>query len=519
MPVLSDGSWVPLLSPKQAELLNICRKSGKRFILASGPRLSGKTIACLHALCDHVWRTPAANVCIVTVTQSVGADSGIWTDLVNTILPQWIEEGQFGMRWIKRPSVSGVSKKPYCIISNMYGQPVRIQLESLKYEGEAEARFKGKRYSMMLVNELSNFKNMSTFRTWAECLRVIDLPPEKHLFLADTNPADDGTNSWIYKLWWEIQSLSVDAINESCEEELKAYAYLQPLLARVEFTIDDNLLVDPARIAQLKAAYAGDPDQYARYVLGKWITATSDSVFYSVFKESIHVVPPHPETGGDDKELMVPEPDCRELITGWDPGVTNCAAVIIEKVIGNVGGEPVSYFKVLDELVVLGQTVDIGGFVYEIAKKLKYWQSIIGRPISCKHYSDRYAFDLKEPLGERYLHQIIYDESPLDTPGGPITLIAADRSRGSVQHRVDLLRQLLFQRRIFFSRYKAPYCIRMLKSLKRGKSALSVIDKLSEHKHVFDALMYAVASECYDEIARSVATKRFSEESYVPIPV
>jgi len=57
----------------------------------------------------------------------------------------------------------------------------------------------------------------------------------------------------------------------------------------------------------------------------------------------------------------------------------------------------------------------------------------------------------------------------------------------------------------------------MLKSIKRGRTALSVIDTASQYKHVFDALMYAIASECYDEIARMVATKRFKEDSYVPV--
>jgi hypothetical protein len=518
MPILPDGSWIPLMTQRQIELFNLCRSRQKTFVLASGPRLSGKTLACLHALCDHAWNTPNANICIVTVTQSAGMDSGIWTDLTEMILPQWIEEGNFGMRWIRRPSVSGVTKKPYCIVNNRYGHNVKIQLESLKNETEAEARFKGKRYSMLLVNELSNFRNPASFRTWAECLRIVGLKPQMHLFLADTNPSDEGTNSWIYKIWYDLPAVDFSRQQHDQEsEELKAYRYLQPLVGKVEFTLEDNILIEPERIQRLKAAYAGDPDQYARYVLGKWVTATTDSLFYSVFKESIHVVPPIPTGAGDDREIMVPEPECSELITGWDPGVSNCATVIVEKVIANLNGEPTSYFKVLDELVVIGQTVDISGFVYQVAQKLKYWQSVIGKSISCKHYSDRYAFDVKEPMGNRYLHQIIFDESPIDTPGGPITLIAAERGKGSVAQKVELLRQLLFQRRIFFSRYKAPICIQMLKSIKRGRTALSVIDTASQYKHVFDALMYAIASECYDEIARMVATKRFKEDSYVPV--
>lgn len=513
MPVLPDGSWVPTMTEQQLRLFNLCRSKSKTFVLASGPRLSGKTLACLHCLVDHAWNTPNANICIVTITQSAGLDSGIWTDLTEIILPQWINEGNFGLQWIKEPSVSGVSKKPYCIINNRYGQKVRIQLESLKNEAEAEARFKGKRYSMMLVNELSNFRNPKTFRTWAECLRMIGLDPYSHLFLADTNPSDEGTDSWIYRLWWDVPALELEKLQEQevTAEEIGAYKLLQPLLGRVEFTLDGNTLVERDRVERLKAAYAGDPDQYARYVLGKWVSATSDSLFFGVFKESVHVVPAKPATAGDEQEIMVPEPDCSELITGWDPGVVNCAAVILEKTYLNVNGERQSVFKVLDELVIIGTEVDLSAFVEEFVQKMKFWQRLIGRNVAWKHYSDRYAFDTRDPVGDRYFHQIVFESCPPDTPGGPIILTAADRSKGSVSHRVDLLRQLLFARRIYFSRYKCPATIRMLKSLKRGRTALQPIDKTSQHKHAFDALMYAVASECYDEIQRMIAMKNARE--------
>lgn len=509
MPVLEDGSWMPRLTPRQLELFNLCRSKKHRYILACGPRLSGKTLGCLHCVVDHAWNTPNANICVVTVTQSSGVDSGVWTDLVDTVLPQWIDEGDFGMQWVQRPRISAVTKKPYCIVTNKFGHHVKIQMDSLDKEIDVERRYKSKRFSMMFVNELSNFRSAKAFRIWTECLRIVGLPSEDHLFLADTNPSDDGESSWIYKLWYQLPRLDLSKVqDEMTEEELRMSRLLQPMLGLVEFSIDDNTLVEKSRIDVLKASYASDPDLWARYVLGKWVSASADALFANVFRDHVHVVPQHQVTAGDEQELMVPEPDCQELITGWDPGVVNCAVVIVEKANVRVGDDLKPVFKVLDEVAVIGEDFRIEDFVYEVVQRMKFWESVIGRPVAWRHFADRYVFDTKEPAGNRYIHQIIYESCPYDTPGGPIALIAADRSQGSVGARVQLLRQLLFERRIFISRYRCPRTIKMLKSIKKGRGLTNPIDRASEHKHVFDALMYAIAPEAYQDIARSVAVRR-----------
>jgi hypothetical protein len=499
MPVDAQGRWYPNLFPKQARLVSICKSGKKRFILASGPRLSGKSLGCLHAICDHAFYTDPANVALVTVTQSSGYDSGIWTDLTELVIPEWIE-GDFGMDWVKRPAIQNISKKPYCVVTNSNDNPVRFQLESLKNEQEVESRFKSKRYSCMFINELSNFRHLKTLMTWKECLRMVGLPDEKHLLLADTNPADDGAKSWIYRLFFEIPAIDFDRDKHSfTDEQVKELKFLQPLLHALEFNVEENTFVTDARKAELRATYASDPDLYARYIHGKWVTSSVDALFLNVFRPSVHVIGEIESPGNPHPMAMVTEEKCWELYTGWDLGVVNSAACIVEKI--TAPNNPHPTFKVLDELVVVGEDFSMDDFVLAFVEKMRFWEQAAGKKLRWTHYSDRSAFDLRDPRFNLYHHQIVYQASPEDTPGGRIQLIAAARGRDSVQQRVDLMRKVLWEERIFFSNTLCPATIEMLKSIRRGRSQLHTIEKGNPHKHIFDAIMYCVASESSGEMS------------------
>lgn len=476
------------------------------FNLLAGPRLTGKTCNATDILADHAWLTPSANIAIVTVTQSAGYDSGVWPDMTHTTLSNWIGSkpsgepvsggGDFGMKWIKKPSVQGVSKKPYCIVSNSLGGQSKFQLESLKNEEEVEARFKGKRYTAIFVNELSNFKKAKTFETWTECLRTIGLPRDKHLFLADTNPADEGKKSWIYQLWFVFPNLTEIDGRPLTEEE----KWLQRQLRVVTFTLDDNTLIDPDRIMQLKSTLSRNPDLFKRYVLGEWVTASMDALFIDVFKESLQAIGEIETPGNRSPLMMFPEAGCFELISGWDAGIRNSSAHIIEKTWREIPGKPpVSVFKVLDEHAVIGEDHALDDFTEDFTRKMDFWETIINQKVKWTHWSDRSAFDMKDPEHNRFHHQTVFLASD-----GRVELNAAARGRDSVLQRIGLLRKLLFEDRIYFSNTNCPLTIEMLKSIRRGKSSVSVIERGSPHKHLFDSLMYAIASECVEEIQENI---------------
>ena len=226
MPEASGFSFT--ISPRQKELMELCRKA--KFVLASGPRYSTKTVGCLHCVADHAWRTDRGNIAMVSVSQSAGLDSGVWEDLVGVIIPQWIASG-CGMKWHKKPFTANVTKKPTCIVTNQHGTHTKIQLDSLKHEHEVEHRFKNKRYSMMYVTELSNFVKRKTYDIWGECLRMLHLKEEDHLFLADTNPGDEGEDSWIYFVWYVMLGMNYADYVESCRK------YDMPILEQRAFEV------------------------------------------------------------------------------------------------------------------------------------------------------------------------------------------------------------------------------------------------------------------------------------------
>jgi hypothetical protein len=523
---MSDQLWHPGTSPKQDYLAQVCRQ--KKFVLASGPRFSTKTMGCLNVFSEKAYTTERGNQCMVSISQTVGYDSGIWKDLTEVVLPKWIS-GEFGMCWVRRPFVAGQTKKPTCEVTNhkiheidtegwtpgdveenaeklrAYGATTIMQLESLKVEEEAEDRFKPRRYSTIYVPELSTFHNRNTFDCWTECLRLLGLPSDKHLFLADTNPADEGEESWIYHLWFTLLNLEKDDIPP---EELA----LRHNLARVDFDISDNIFDTPGRIAELKAKYYHDKDLYERYINGRWVTASEDAIFYTTFRPAVHEVGEVETPANKEPETMVPEEECFELRGGWDLGITNSAFVIAERVyrmeqrhIKLANGENklidvrVPMFKFLDELVITGEVFSMEDFVMECLRKRLYWENLIGRPIIWRDWSDRSAFDVTDPLTNRYHHQIVFDASY-----GKIILEAAARGPGSVAQRIDLWKKLLFDERLFFSRTNCPRLIQMNKSLKRGTNKVQMISSGSVHKHPFDAGGYLVASEVPEELNREI---------------
>lgn len=123
---------------------------------------------------------------------------------------------------------------------------------------------------------------------------------------------------------------------------------------------------------------------------------------------------------------------------------------------------------------------------------------------------------MKVPFSDRYWHQYIYEYS-----GRRISIMAAERGKGSVNARIDLFRKLLWEERVFISNTNCPWTINMCRSIKRGRTVVGGIAKGDIHKHVFDAATYGLASECYEEVRRQVHmnTRRMKPSSLVSIPL
>jgi hypothetical protein len=544
MPVDADGNWSPTTCPKRDELRQACRQY--RYVLANGRRYTAKTVGCLHALVEHAWNTTPGNVAIVTISQTVGMDSGVWQDLTKIVIPEWID-GNFGFDWAREPSINGTTKKPYCAITNIDGGETQISLESLAVEDEVEERFKPRRYSMIYVPEVTTFTKRQTFDTWTECLRMVGLPENKHLFLADGNPPDD-TCWWIHDLWWDLHDADEAALNPSDwgfdpedPEAMDALLELKHNLYRLDFFLEDNPWADLKHVALLKAKYAHNQDLYKRYILGEPTRTTENSLFAETFRQTIHVIGDTPTPAVHEPETLLPLDTCAELICGWDPGDSvNSAAVIAEKVsrvtetVKHEDGEEtvirVPVIKFLDEEVITGEPHRIEDFVYEFMKKMLKWEVHLNRVnrVKWRHWSDRSVFERLEQRSLMLLSQLIYVTSVMWIKRGEfpeslkIVLVAADRSPGSLAPGIDLWNRLLFEERMYFSAANCPKLVEANKVLRKPKTGTRLIQPGSPAKHPFDAARYLVTEELYDEVGREVAREmrvgRRRESSMVFVP-
>lgn len=490
--------------------MQACLPGKKNLVLLNGPRWASKTFACQHATAQHAWNTDRGNICILALTQSVGIDSGVWQHLTEIFLPEWIEQGNFGMEWTRTPCIMNVTKKPYCKVSNCNGNSTTIALESLKNEDEVEGRFKGKAYSMIWINELTKFKKRKTFDTLKQCLRMPHLAPEQHLLLADTNPdLVLGKESPWYQLWYDLRGADDSELHKFVPdgENPDKIKPLRDALRVIEFTIDDNESLTQEKKDTLYAEFCHDPDLLAAYYFGQWVTASVDAIFHKVFRPLYHVVGEMETPGNPDPEMLFPEPTCMELIGGWDPGSsTNWAFALAEKFFlenKDYKGKPL--FKGLDEHVIVGEDVDVYDFLERVIEKMVFWQTwvkkLYNREVRWRHLSDRSVLDMKDIQSGKMYQEIIFEVST--EIGLSIFLEATERKGGSVEAGTDLMRRIFWEDRLFFNRARCPHAIQTFKSIRKGKG-YQIIAKGDRHKHSYDSWRYIIQSECREELQRRV---------------
>lgn len=487
--------WEPGISLKQRAILTVAQK----YVLVTGPRFSTKTRGILHAIVHHAWKTPNALVAMVGRTQTVNSDGGPWSVLHKYIIPEWIE-GNFGLEYVTEPKMDGATHKLICDIRNKHGGISRIQLDSLAVEKDAETRFKGKEYSMIYMTEASTFESRNTFDILQECLRGNPhMKPEDYKFILDTNPPENGEDNWMYELFW-TERLREDFDDVEDPKLVEIMKRRQAQFAVMEFTVDDNIFVSQEEREAQYAKYCHSQDLLDRFYYGKWVKAATESLFSEQFRPNIHIVGDPPDKR--DGEYLMPEENCGLLGTGQDIGGANTAVVIVEPNYrtelrkdrtGQMIEHEVPWFKVLDEVVVIGKNTPLSTIVDCTIDTMDYWEAQVDGKVRWRHISDRSAFDKYDNIADsyEYLQVIAQSDGRIELERGPV------KKRGSVQIRVNLLQKLLFQDRLFISS-KCVRLIEMLNNIQKGKKA--AIDPGSPYKHVFDALTYYICMICVKEM-------------------
>ncbi len=518
-------NWHPRISEKQAGVIND-RKHPYRLL--SGPRRASKSLGGLHALCEHAWNTKGGVISICGRTLTDNFDGGAWSDLLDIVMPEWIEgrtpvgpfevydprkNRPFGFKLVTTPRMHALTHKLYCTIRNRHGGTTRIQLDSVKNEHEVERIYKGKRFSMVYMTEASNFKSRTTFDVIEEALRVPHLTPEEHLFILDTNPDPDGEDSWIYQLFFEFRLADdesllehyviKDADEETRQLQLRGLKEMQAKLSVHEFTIDDNIFITDAQKRAQFAKYAHNPDLLARYYYGKWKKAARDSVFKEVFRPHIHIIGDSPESRKDEPTEMTLEENCSRLGSGWDMGDVHNAIQIIEDAnqieidTHTKEEKQVSVFKVLDEFVLTDEPLPLVEIVTEVMEIMDYWEDVAGTTLMWENISDRSAFDRYDKIADTYEYKEVFvlSDGRVELQMGPT------KKRHSIQQRVNLMRRLFFQDRLFISA-RCVKTIEMINNLRKGR--ITAVDLHSIHKHPFDSLTYYLALKCFAEMERDV---------------
>lgn len=464
--------WSPPISKKQFLIVN----DKHRILLVSGPRKTGKTIGLAHKAIRHGWDVPNAHVAIFVMYTKTGVNGGVWTDLTKIALPSWLESGMVGdtglpieITTISPDGLPGDKTDPktrsvYFRMRNRHGGEAEFRLYSLDNENEIDQVLKGTRRSMIWFSELSNFKNPEVMKKSILQLRMVGdgMGFKDHVWVADTNPADEGTESWIYKKFY-VERTQKD----------HPYPVQQASMGLIEVFLDDNPYLAPGEADEIRFLYHDDPIGYAQNVNGQWVASSQKrNVFADVLAPEVHFIDGPIEVDGD----------ARELKAGWDIGSVNHAAVIVEQKIFE--GRP--YYMVIDELVLIDEEISTEEFTLKFMEKMDALDKYYARKFLYTHWSDDTAVNQYRASIKGYDAMQVNNAS-----GGRIELQPAEKPGGSVEESIKIIRRLLIDERLFVGS-NCPMVQSALRKVRRGKTK-PIED--TEDKHAIDALRYVIYME------------------------
>lgn len=387
----------------------------------------------------------------------------------------------------------------YFRVRNYYGGESEIQLHSLIYDADVENKLMNTSFSMIYFSELQNFDSEDVFKISILQLRMDGLPYKKHLWMADTNPPEQGPDHFAYRIWYKVRTQEEPPKTCRTEEEIADFRKYQSEFGLHEFTIDDNVFADPYMVRDLKSTYADDPIGWDRFIMGKWTKSISskENHFHQIFKKELHVLGSVESPKKADWKIIHPSDECTTLLSGWDLGDVNHAFVIEEPII--MDNDQIGFVQ-LDEMVWIGIQEPIIDFILECWDKIKAIEAKVGRPVLWRHWSDTSAwrFSGKSENADAMLVEKITE--------GTVRLLSAGaaKERQSVRRRVKLMQDLLKQGRELVSA-QCFNAIDMYENLRSGKlkpdGTGDVIVKGSKQKHIFDAKSYLRFCELFTEIS------------------
>lgn len=477
---IHDG-WQPDMNTVQREVFD----SPAKFTLAYGPRASGKTFGCLHALVRHAYETRKALAIIITLAIRVGK-KGVLYDLQDSVLPAWAEgnkypEWQDGLPHPKAGQLmdNGLNlqyaearqdadtKDLILWIRNRFDEWSQVMIISIPYAAAVKPRMKGMSPSFIYLEEVTDCPSEEYFvDTAAQLNRRREAGLQQ--WYGSCNPS--GPSSWTYKTFW------TNCIDEKTGER-------DPGFNVIHVPVTENIHRLPAEhVKHLEQVYK-DPIERRRMIDGEWIDRPSgDAIFRPYFAEDIHVV------GSVLKGIKFKPVKGCPIIVGIDPGAVNCSLHFLQRLF--IVKEAKFYWFVVDELNFVGTYTPYHIVVPKVLKRMDALNELGGCQFKYFFVAPDDAFNQVNTSGT-------YDATVIEKLGNKrIKLHACPRGKGSVVERVSMLTDLFLDDSIRISA-NCSKTLQMLRSMvsKKAKpgehdSTIGLQPVKSVHLHSFDSLSY-----------------------------
>jgi hypothetical protein len=475
-----------------------------RYMLLHGPRKSGKSNTCQNMLLEHAWKMDRARIGIFSGNLKAGAE-GTYEDLVKKDgrVDEWIEGlGAAGFKMTKEPTFETDTKMRYFRVRNRHGTESEIQVHSIDREDRVATRFKQMRFSLIYLCEADGFQRPETMKYLSDQLRVEHLKYEDHRFLIDTNPAEDGEDHWLY------QEFKLDDLGRTCR-------HTNPEYAAFHVTLDDNPFLSDKEKMNIHDNWAYDQDMLDRFYYGLWKKSKSGAIFERQFRENHHIIGDVSSVNTEDHTILTPDQSCFELPSGWDLGDSLNHGIVLgaKRIVGNL---PV--FDIIDEWSSQDKNTTPEEIAAIYLEKKRHWtrwmKNAYGKEkLHFKEWSDssanRFIVAARNSMAGE-LSKVSH---------GEIQLVGVRKDAGSVEARIEMLKRLLYEDRLFISA-SCTHVIEMLKFIKYLKSDSRLkkrhLDPYSKFKHIFDALTYMLANENAIEVSRNYRPNESNSVIYVP---
>lgn len=459
----------------QADLYDLTVPGTHNFI--ANAIVNHNTRGVLHFICKHLWSCDRARVLIFAKTVKSASIAGSYKELVDDVLPEYIN-GNFGMHFTKDPSTDGTTRTSHFKVSNYYGTESECYLFSVAHEKEVEEKVKNIKGSLIFFIELSNFNDSIVLDATISQLRSDTVPYEHRVWIADTNPPEDGEDSWIHDVWFKRDTSNMD------QEAAKVFG---AAIAEYRFLPKDNPFLPPEEFAMLRAKYAHSQDLTNRYINGLWVKDNAKGHFAKTFSVEQHVVG-NVQCPQEQREVIQPSENCMELLTGWDLGDMWHSMHILEKVFTEYG----AVYCVLGELYNNGERISTREFTEVVMEKVDFYEKYIldnyKRKVSWRHWSDNSANIRYRAAADAYESNVVFAAS-----NGRIKLMSAPKGAGSVRRRVRITQTLLHENRLFVSA-NCEGTVEMFLNLKKGRGEMHYVAR-DKFIHRFDSLSYVLDAE------------------------